>query len=218
MSAPATVAFFNSKEDTATGHVARLDIAPADQGPKGDTGAPGPKGDTGAKGPAGARGPAGPQGETGPQGAVGPQGPQGPRGHIGPIGASGVQVFRGGISSVPVDSAFAFAGPTARFNIGAGQRAVATASAALAFNAQTTTEALVEVDICYRLAGSTNVVNSGFAYLRLSLGSTLRVVNVNQVFTGLSGNDITIGFCIRNSSGRAVDANDWMQGLVMVTN
>ena len=33
--APSTVAYFDSKESTATGHVARLDPTPADQGPAG---------------------------------------------------------------------------------------------------------------------------------------------------------------------------------------
>ena len=78
LSAPGTVIFLDSKENTSTAHVARLDLTLADQGPqgpqgpqglrgspgmqgpKGDTGAPGPRGDTGAAGPQGARGPAGP--------------------------------------------------------------------------------------------------------------------------------------------------------------
>jgi hypothetical protein len=34
-SAPGTVAFFDSKENTATGHVARLDLTLSDQGPQG---------------------------------------------------------------------------------------------------------------------------------------------------------------------------------------
>lgn len=101
LSAPTTVAFFDSKENTATGHVARLDITLADQGPKGD---PGPQGLTGAKGDPGARGltgatgapglkgdtgAQGPKGDTGPQGPPGIQGPQGIQGQQGPQGAPG---------------------------------------------------------------------------------------------------------------------------------
>lgn len=41
LSAPATIAFLDSKENTATGHQARLDITLADQGPAGPTGATG---------------------------------------------------------------------------------------------------------------------------------------------------------------------------------
>jgi MYXO-CTERM domain-containing protein len=83
LAAPGTVAFFDSKENTATGHVARLDITLADQGPKGD---PGPMGLTGAKGDPGARGL---KGDTGPQGAPGIQGPQGIQGQPGPQGTPG---------------------------------------------------------------------------------------------------------------------------------
>ncbi|MDH4392442.1 MAG: DVUA0089 family protein [Aquabacterium sp.] len=84
LSAPDTVAFFDSKENTATGNVARLDLTLSDQGPRGDAGAPGLpgvqglKGDTGPTGPRGDPGPPGPQGVPGPQGAIGPQGPAGP--------------------------------------------------------------------------------------------------------------------------------------------
>ncbi|MBI3369292.1 MAG: DNRLRE domain-containing protein [Burkholderiales bacterium] len=72
LSAPGTVAFLDSKENTLTAHVARLDLTLADQGPKGDTGSAGPKGDTGAPGATGATGATGPRGFTGATGAAGP--------------------------------------------------------------------------------------------------------------------------------------------------
>lgn len=75
LSAPGTVAFLDSKENTLTAHVARLDLTLADQGPKGDTGSTGPKGDTGAPGAPGATGPRGLTGPIGPTGATGPAGP-----------------------------------------------------------------------------------------------------------------------------------------------
>jgi len=78
LSAPGTVAFFDSKENTATAHVARLDLTLADQGPKGDTGATGLTGATGAKGATGATGAIG---ATGPAGIQGPQGQAGVSGH-----------------------------------------------------------------------------------------------------------------------------------------
>lgn len=88
LAAPATVAFFDSKENTATGHVAQLDITLADQGAKGD---PGPPGLPGLPGATGATGPKGDKGEPGPVGATGPAGPQGPQGVQGPPGpASGI--------------------------------------------------------------------------------------------------------------------------------
>ena len=88
LAAPGTVVFFDSKENTATGHVALLDITLADQGAKGD---PGPPGLPGATGATGATGPKGDRGDTGPVGATGPVGPQGPQGVQGPPGpASGI--------------------------------------------------------------------------------------------------------------------------------
>lgn len=116
--APATVVFFDSKENTATGHVARLDLTLADQGPaglQGATGAQGPVGATGAQGPAGAKGPAGAagpsglmglQGLPGPTGAMGLQGPAGltgatgAQGPQGPIGATGPQGPAGPASGI----------------------------------------------------------------------------------------------------------------------
>jgi hypothetical protein len=94
LSAPGTVVFLDSKENTATAHLARLDLTLSDQGPqgtqglpgaKGDTGAQGPKGDTGAQGPKGDTGAAGPKGNTGNTGATGSQGIQGLQGPAGPV-------------------------------------------------------------------------------------------------------------------------------------
>ncbi len=95
LSAPGTVVFLDSKENTATAHVAQLDLTLADQGPagpRGATGLQGPKGDTGAQGPKGDAGPSGgpgPKGDTGPAGAIGPKGDTGARGATGATGAQG---------------------------------------------------------------------------------------------------------------------------------
>ena len=101
LSAPGTVVFFDSKENTATGHVARLDVTLADQGPAGAqgqtgaagaTGAVGPKGDPGAQG---ARGDTGPAGLTGATGAAGATGTTGLPGAKGDSGSAGIQGPRG---------------------------------------------------------------------------------------------------------------------------
>lgn len=98
LSAPGTVVFFDSKENTATAHVARLDLTLSDQGPAGPQGAQGltgaqgqqglqgPKGDTGPQGPQGAPGAPGAQGATGAQGARGATGATGATGSTGPAG------------------------------------------------------------------------------------------------------------------------------------
>lgn len=95
LSAPGTVVFLDSKENTATGQVARLDITLADQGPQGPQGPAGPAGPRGAAGATGATGPAGPiglngaTGPAGPRGLTGATGPRGDRGATGPQGPQG---------------------------------------------------------------------------------------------------------------------------------
>ena len=66
---PGTVVFLDSKENTGTGHAARLEIV--------------------LRGPAGPMGPMGPGGPSGPPGPVGPAGAQGPPGATGPAGPAG---------------------------------------------------------------------------------------------------------------------------------
>lgn len=63
VSNPTTTVYLDSKENTATSHQARLEIALAGPvGPAGPTGATGPQGDTGPMGPIGPIGPMGPAG------------------------------------------------------------------------------------------------------------------------------------------------------------
>ncbi|MCX2862103.1 DVUA0089 family protein [Paucibacter sp. PLA-PC-4] len=82
LNSPGAVAFFDSKENTGTAHVARLDLTLADQGPQGVQGLQGPPGVPGAQG---IQGPQGPRGFTGLTGPAGPQGPQGNQGPAGPM-------------------------------------------------------------------------------------------------------------------------------------
>lgn len=127
VTAPGTVAFFDSKENTATGHVARLDITLADQGPPGPAGAPGatgptgPTGATGPAGPAGPVGPIGPMGLPGETGAVGPAGPQGLQGPPGPQGVPGIIAMASWngqiVNTTAASSAFTFIGPRATITL-----------------------------------------------------------------------------------------------------
>ena len=72
---PGTVIAMDSKESTATGHAAFLDVTVVSMGPQG---LPGFQGAPGNPGPAGPAGSPGAQGPVGPQGPPGPQGPAGP--------------------------------------------------------------------------------------------------------------------------------------------
>ncbi len=90
----------NSKENTAQGHEARVDVSlvrgsgPA--GPTGPTGATGPQGPSGPQGLQGVQGNAGaggPTGATGPSGGSGPAGPSGAAGATGATGPAGAGGF-----------------------------------------------------------------------------------------------------------------------------
>lgn len=106
LSAPATIAFFDSKENTATGQPARLDILLADQGAVGPTGATGAAGPVGATGPQGATGPRGLTGLTGLTGLPGATGPVGPQGPIGLTGATGATGPAGPVNLTYVSNTF----------------------------------------------------------------------------------------------------------------
>jgi hypothetical protein len=87
---PAVVTL-DSKENTTTSHLARLDIEIASAGATGATGSTGPVGATGSTGATGAPGSAGTNGATGPTGpsGLGVVGPTGIRGATGATGATG---------------------------------------------------------------------------------------------------------------------------------
>ena len=114
---PNTSVLFDSKENTLTGHAARLDLILASagtagpQGPKGDTGATGPQGPQGLQGPAGATGAQGPKGDTGATGAVGATGAQGPKGDTGATGPQGPQGLKGDTGATGATGAAGAPGP-----------------------------------------------------------------------------------------------------------
>ena len=93
---PSTTVFFDSKENTGTGHAARLDLTMVNQGQTGAQGLaglpglPGPAGSKGAAGTAGAIGATGSVGPVGLAGAVGTAGLAGATGAAGPAGTAGV--------------------------------------------------------------------------------------------------------------------------------
>jgi hypothetical protein len=89
-SAPNTAVFFDSKENTLTGHAARLDLILASAGPTGPMGPTGVAGATGPQGPQGPQGLKGDAGVAGPMGTTGPMGPAGTMGPMGPIGPQGL--------------------------------------------------------------------------------------------------------------------------------
>lgn len=215
VSAPATVVFFDSKENTATGHVARLDLSLMDQGPKGDTGPagpPGPKGDTGAPGAPGLAGAPGAPGAKGDTGAQGPTGPQGPS------GINQVRSWNGQVNTTPITTAnYAFLGPTASVTITATQRF--SNSATLSFSASINTS--VRVDICYALTNSSTIFSPNNGYKIMPTTANVRqLISLSNSFT-LGAGSYLLGPCARANSAALTltgSSDDWSTGWSLVTN
>jgi hypothetical protein len=204
LSAPGTVVFFDSKENTATGHVARLDITLA------------------AQGPAGLQGATGAQGLQGIQGAPGPQGAQGPQGIPGATGATGVvnvaYTQNAVAASVAVAQAvFTFIGTPALVTTAATQRITASGS----FSVGATAGATLLVDVCFREATSSLAPGSiANAYKTASAPANQRVMfsPVASFIPGLA-RTWQIGNCVASNSGTAtLNLNDWNTVWTMVTN
>lgn len=215
VSAPATMVFFDSKENTATGHVARLDLSLMDQGPKGDTGPagpPGPKGDTGAPGAPGLAGAPGAPGAKGDTGAQGPAGPQGPS------GVNQIRSWSGQVTTVPVvNTTYVYLGPTASLTLSANQRLSNTAS--LTFTASTNTS--LRIDICYSsgVGGTLFSPNSGYKIMPTT-ANVRQLVSLSNSFV-LGPGSYVLGPCARSTAAAVTltgNSDDWSTGWSMVTN
>ena len=219
---PNTVAFFDSKENTATGHVARLDITLADQGPAGPQGVPGP---AGATGPAGPRGPqglpgvAGAPGAPGAVGPVGPVGPAGPQGAQGPAGAPGILglgSWNGQVTPATASTtAYVFVGPTVTINVPQNRRI--TTSGTWTFVPSGTNS--LRVDICYASSGGQPLSpNNGYKVVPAT-PNVRQIVSVANSFA-LGAGSYRIGPCARgNTAANTLTAtdDDWTTGWVMLT-
>jgi hypothetical protein len=233
LSAPATVVFLDSKENTATAHAATLDLTLADQGPAGPQGLTGAKGATGAQGPKGDTGPIGPpglKGDTGAQGAQGATGAQGPKGDTGPAGATGVvtiRVFNGRVGAsalvLPTD-AYVFIGPTTDITTTAAQRL--SSSVSLTYSPSTT--AALRLDLCYRSSsgGLPNTPQSpgeGYKLVQAGAAGQRTFAAVANSFVPSAGS-WTLGPCLRLNSTASpattltTGKDDWASGWVMVSN
>ncbi|RZL36146.1 MAG: DNRLRE domain-containing protein, partial [Rubrivivax sp.] len=227
LSAPGTVLFLDSKENTATAHVARLDLTLADQGPKGDKGDAGPAGPRGAAGatgapgsvgPKGAAGPMGPQGFQGPPGGPGPQGPQGVQGPQGPSGVVAVGAWSGPALAVTLSTVYKFTGPTVTLSTNASQRITASSSQTMVPSAA----ANFRVDICFRPDNGTVLSSPGNGYkLMTPLAANVRtLVSISNSFVPGAGTWV-VGPCARQASSAfalgVTASDDWSSGWAMVT-
>ncbi len=213
LSAPGTVVFLDSKENTATAHVARLDLTLADQGPKGDKG---DRGDTGPQGPAGLPGA---KGDTGPQGAPGTQGVQGIQGVQGPTGVVAIGAWSGQTVNSVLSTAFAFIGPTTTVTTTGSQRITTALSQTVLPSAAVS----FLVDVCYRASNGTVLTspNTGYKVINPTAANARTLLSVSNSFVPGAGTWV-VGPCARQNTG-AITLNtssndDWSTGWAMVTN
>jgi hypothetical protein len=231
--APTTTVFFDSKENTATGHVARLDLTLADQGPAGPQGAPGATGATGAKGATGATGP---KGDTGPAGSIGPTGapgatgatgaagakgatgatgPQGPQGIQGPNGVVDTRQWYGSIAPTitVVNNGFVFIGPTVTVTVTGSQKIIASA----AFTIGSSFGGDISWEICYRNTASATIKADRFIVSPMLAGQRTTISPVKALNPGAGTYEV--GVCVAGAGGtRILNLNDWIWGWAMVVN
>jgi len=201
---------------------------PGDKGDKGDIGLKGDAGPAGPQGAIGATGPAGAKGDTGATGARGDSGPKGDIGLTGPAGAQGPQGpsgvvttsnLNGLIESIPAsEPVFTFHGPTSEVMITDTQRITVTMSATLKTKVLNN-YADFRANICYHMQPSGTVtpfLANGFQLLTASPGGIS--FSLAQSILPRIGGIYKVGLCTQNISAIPIDANDNLQGWVMVTN
>lgn len=181
-------------------------------------------GTQGSEGPQGQQGSAGPQGPSGPTGAQGPAGPVGPPGPQGPPGLAGGQsivtvgTFRGLIVTIPGNTFdYVFAGPTTQVTTNATQKLVGSAVGIL--SATTGANQVFTYGLCFQPSSGGNILNF--------VGGNFTAAEKNpqqqswaaaaSVTIGAAGT-WNVGFCVRNNTPGAFDANNYVNGWVMVVN
>lgn len=231
ISAPGTVVFFDSKENTATGHVARLDLTLADQGPagpqgatgatgaQGPTGLPGAPGVPGATGAVGARGLTGLTGATGATGATGLTGATGGTGVVTSAGWGGLINNRDLIIIVPTVNKFVFVGPTTTLTTTNGsQRLTAIVAGSIGV---TVSAGTVAVDVCTRVAGTTgDPLSRTQNYQIITLPTNVRTAVSPVTSLQPGAGTWEIGLCVATGNGAAsvLNLNDYVSGWAQITN
>jgi len=162
----------------------------------------------------------GKRGPRGPQGPAGPTGPQGPAGPTGPTGIVSTVNFNGSVGSIAASSALAFHGPTTAITLtSATQRLTGTATAALATSSGTVNATVsFQPDLCYKLGAGAIVAFNGNNYASPAVTTTRIDVGVTGSIVPGAAGTYTVGFCAKNSTATAIDANDFVNGWVMATN
>jgi hypothetical protein len=169
----------------------------------------------GLRAPAGTTGPAGARGEKGEKGE---KGEQGTPGGSGPTSIAETVAFYGPVQSIaPNSQTWVFAGaPVMVSTTTAHPRVTSTASAALGY-AVGSSDDFADLGLCYRLSSGGIVLNfyggnftqHGFTGARQPYTATGSIV--------LSPNSYLVGLCVRNSSNKPINNNNYVNGWAQVT-
>jgi hypothetical protein len=112
---------------------------------------------------------------------------------------------------------YVFVGPTASVAVGAGQRLLGSASAAVGTVSGVAT---LDAGLCYRPSNSTTLTNfaSGIDFMTAEVDTTSFPLAISASIGALAAGTYTVGLCIRNSGTVALGDNDVVNGWVIVTN
>ena len=143
--------------------------------------------------------------------AAGEQGPAGPSGVVATFTLSG------SVDAIPgTATEWVFAGPTATATTEESQRLTGVAGASLGTSASDAATFLY--DLCFRAGGTTDALTN-FAGANASAGQAITPVPFTAAGSVVPGAGTwEVGFCVLNSGASSLDANDFLNGWVMVTN
>jgi hypothetical protein len=172
---------------------------------------------TGLEGSQGEVGPAGPSGPSGPSGPTGQEGESGARG---PAGATGVvsitNLVSPGITVNGSSLSFVWAATPVSVTIASGQRVTGSAVAILGTSSGTATS--VSMGLCHQAAGGPIAAFEPNHYTTVASISQRALFSAAGTKADLAPGAYSIGFCVRNVSPTPLNANDVVNGWVMVTN
>ncbi|WP_276131654.1 hypothetical protein [Polluticoccus soli] len=139
----------------------------------------------------------------------------GSQGPPGSMGVMTVATFNGPIGSIASGPGFAFVGPTTILTLSPGYlRMIGSANAALGLASGS--PITISTSLCYQQNGGpiTNFNTGGYL---VSQVSTLLTVVPASATVVLAPGTYTVGYCIANNSGVAVNNNDFVSGWILVT-
>jgi hypothetical protein len=130
-----------------------------------------------------------------------------------------VASFNGSLGTIAANTnAYVFAGPTANITISSSSQKVIVSSSG-EFKTTATSTLIVDMGNCYRPAAGGTIINfASGSYITTTVTNTANIKSFSSSISGLAPGNYTIGLGVRNNSSFPIDANDYINGFVMVVN